>query len=271
MSEARSKNFMLSVATVMLGPRDKLHELNPAEHSIGLVKNYNLSGEKGTTDLTAGLMNDEVFSMVTSRSARSTMEVYEYTARNIAYGLGLAGYSIEEATGDAGKLTSVSVNNGDKTHNLAITKGSNPQDIANGDKISIRNPDDDNIIIAKVTDASGYATTGALVVEADIGTMTLPANSEVQRVTVLDIGGTEQQEEFAAKITGKLADGTWITLLCPRVKMASGFQAAFSQDNYGNIPFELKHLKVLAGEPFYADFKKGLGQIVKNATASYEG
>jgi hypothetical protein len=268
MSEAKSKNFMLSSATVMIGEREKLMELNPSEHSIGLVKNFNVNNDRSSTDLTAGVTNDLVFTMTTGSETRASMEMYEYTAKNMAYALGLSGFDISEVTGDPFIVNAIGTNNSDKTHDLVVTEGSTPQPLADGDMISIRFPDDDNIILAKATDTSGVSSTGALTVQVDIGAVIIPAGSVIQRVSVLELGTTEEQTELAAKVTGQLADGTWITLLNPRIKVSSGFAAAFSSENYGNMAFEWKNLKVLPGEPFYADYKGMAGKLLKDATAS---
>lgn len=268
MSQPKTKNFMLAVATVMLGPRELLMALNPEEHSIGLVKNYTVSVDRSSTDLTSGVQNDLVFSMVTQSDTRSTMEVYEYTAKNMAYGLGLFGYDLtEEDEGEPYVLTYAGVNNSDKTHELSVAINNDGQTLDVGSEVSIRYPDNDNIIIAKVTDASTLAA-GTLVVSCDIGAEVIPKGAVVQAVTILELGSTEEQAELAAKVTGQLADGTWVTILNPRVRMTSSFSAAFSSENYGNMPFEWRNLKVLPGEDFYADFKGMSGKLAKDAQAS---
>lgn len=258
---------MLAEATVMIGPKEDLMKLNPEEHSVGLVKNFTVTNDKTSTDLTAGVQNDLVFSMVTQSDTRSTMEVYEYTAKNMSYALGLQGYSMVEVTGNVYTMTVDGTNNSDKTHTLTVGVEADGQVLNNGDDISIRNPANDNIILAKVTDSSSLAT-GSLTITADIGDLVLPKESIIQRVSILELGSTEEQAELSAKVSGQLADGTWVTLLNPRVKMTSSFSAAFSADNYGNMPFEWRNLKLLPGQPFYADFKGMSGKLAKDATKS---
>lgn len=264
---AKSTNFMLAVATVMLGSRADLHKLNPDEHSLGLVKNFTVTNDKSSTDLNQGVQNDLVFSMVTQSDTRATMEVYEYTAKNMGYALGLAGYQMEELTGTPYVSSAAGVNGADKTHTISVDSPADGQAIVDDSYVSIRYPDNDNIIIAKVTDASSLGA-GSLVVTVDIGTDVIPAGSTVQAVTILELGSTKEPEELAAKVTGQLADGTWVTLLCPRVKLTSSFTAAFSADNYGNLPFEWRNLKVLPGEPHYAEFKGTSGKLAKDAVKS---
>lgn len=55
--EAKSTSFVLGTATVMIGPRADVFELTPEEHSIGLVKNFTLSGDPSYLDLTHGVRN----------------------------------------------------------------------------------------------------------------------------------------------------------------------------------------------------------------------
>jgi len=92
--EAKTNAFMLGSATVMLGPQADLFTLAPSTHSIGLVKNFTTSSEPQYTDLTQGVKNTIVYSVMTSNRIRAQMEVYEYTSKNIAYALGLNGSAL---------------------------------------------------------------------------------------------------------------------------------------------------------------------------------
>ena len=42
--EAKTDSFMLGAATVMIGAMADLYDLNPTDHSIGLVKNFSTLG-----------------------------------------------------------------------------------------------------------------------------------------------------------------------------------------------------------------------------------
>lgn len=267
MSQPKTNNFMLAAATVMIGPKEDLMKLNPEEHSIGLVKNYTVTNDKTSTDLNAGVQNDLAFTMVTSSDTRSTMEVYEYTAKNMAYALGLAGYEMQEVTGDVYTMTTEGTNNTDKTHTLTVDTPASGQALSDGQYVSIRNPLNDNIVLAKVTDASTLSS-GTLTVQVDLGDAVIPKKSVVQAVSILELGSTKEQAELSAKVSGQLADGTWVTVLNPRVKMTSSFSAAFSADNFGNMPFEWRNLKLLMGDTFYSEFKGISGKLAKDSTQS---
>lgn len=78
---AKSSEFLLSSATVMIGPMADLKKLNPAAHSIGLVKNMAVNIETSKTELTQGLSNDVVASVITGNTVTVAGEVYEYTAK----------------------------------------------------------------------------------------------------------------------------------------------------------------------------------------------
>ena len=74
--EAKTNAFMLGTATVMLGAQADLFDLNPTEHSIGLVKNFNLQVDQTYTELTQGVQNQIVFSVRTGNKVMNTMEAY---------------------------------------------------------------------------------------------------------------------------------------------------------------------------------------------------
>ncbi|TIT61156.1 MAG: hypothetical protein E5W90_32965, partial [Mesorhizobium sp.] len=69
---AKTNKFLLSTATVMLGALADLHKLNPAEHSIGLVKNFQLTGEAQFTELTQGIRNAVVMSVRTGEGLKTS-------------------------------------------------------------------------------------------------------------------------------------------------------------------------------------------------------
>ena len=57
---AKTKNFMLSTATVMIGPMADLHKLNPDEHSAGLVKNFQMTADPPFVGLGHGIKHNVV-------------------------------------------------------------------------------------------------------------------------------------------------------------------------------------------------------------------
>lgn len=91
---ARSESFNLGAATVMIGPKEKVFDLTPENDSIGLVKNFTFSSNDQYIDLTQGVRNTIVYSVKTGSEVTASMEVYEYTPKNLAYALGLEGFEL---------------------------------------------------------------------------------------------------------------------------------------------------------------------------------
>lgn len=262
--EARSTNFMLGTAEVMIGPRDKLYELNPEEHSLGLVKNFAAEANKEFTELGQGVQNTLVFSRTTGITSRCSCEAFEFTAKNLAYALSLDGSQFAPKPGTPRTLTAVSVNNSDGTHTLTVDTPTTPQNLSVGDYVTLREPQNDNITLAKVQ-SSGPT----LTVEVDVGnTKTFPAGTIVMAANLLAIGTNSEATEFAAKVYGQMGDGTWVTMFFPRVRITSGLSLAFQTDNYGNIPFEFRPMQLVAGDKYYAEFKGRMGHLVVDGAKS---
>lgn len=262
--DARTTNFMLGTAEVMIGPRDKLYELNPEEHSMGLVKNFVAEANKEYTELGQGVQNTTVFTRTTGSTNRASCEVYEYTAKNLAYALSLDGTQFGAKPGDPHVSTAESTNGADGTHTLSLNEPAEPQVLEVGDYVTLREPQNNNVTIAKVQSK----TASSLVVQVDVGTKEFPAGTLVQACNVLDVGTNSEATEYAAKVVGQLADGTWVSLFFPRVRITSGLSMAFQTDNYGNLPFEFRPMQPVAGDKFYADFRGRVAKLAMDAKAS---
>jgi len=267
MSEAKSNKFMLGVATVMIGPRAELYDLNPDTHSVGLVKNFTSEASKSRTDLTGGRTNEIIFTMTTGSTTRATFEMYEYTAKNMSYALGLSGASLVPTTGDPWVLTAVSTGTAG-AFTLVATVPATLQTIVNGGFVMVRQPSNNNILLAKVVDATGQST-GDIDIQLDPSfTGSLAIGTVISAVNVLEIGSTEGDTDLACKVSGQLADGTWVTLLYPKIRITSGLNLSFSTDNFNNIPFEFTPLKLFAGEDFYADFSGHSAKLLLDTVKS---
>lgn len=142
--EAKTTAFNIGTATVMIGPMEDVEKLTPEEHSIGLVKNFTTSSTDQYTDLTQGIQNDIVWSEKTGSDTTTTMEVYEYTAKNLAYALGLAASKMVESK--AHNLKSVSA-----TEVVVDAEGASADDYMEGDNIIIQSAaKEDEVFIGKV-------------------------------------------------------------------------------------------------------------------------
>jgi hypothetical protein len=249
--EAKTTNFMLGSATVMVGPQADLFNLNPAAHSIGLVKNFTLTQDPQYVELTQGVQNAIVDSALTSNKAKATMEVYEATAKNILYGLGLDGSTLT-ATGvkytptaavAAAAVTVIIAT--DLTSNFAI-----------GDWIKLQEGDD-KVHIAKLT-AVAFSTPNTTLTftgyPVPTGVTFAAATTKVSKQTQLSVGSNAAQPYLAAKVVGTLSNGEVMTLLIPKMRIVNGFSLAFSTEQYGNLPFEFTPYAQTASDPMYSKF-----------------
>lgn len=254
---AKSTRFMIGAATLMLGSQASLWNLNPANNSVGLVKNISISSEPTFTNLTQGPTNSLVYSMLTGNAVKIGAEVFEYSAQNLTYGLSLDGTGVVPQT-------IVTATNG-------ITDGS-PTPTANLIVVSTTGMTagmyvmidasvgtaDDNVIVRKIT----TVTDGTHLVLDKTITVDIPTAASVTVVNSVDVGSTNQTLPFlAAKIVGNLADGTPTAIYFPKVRVTKGFTMAFNSEQYGNLPYELEVYDLVSSDTFYADFPNSKSRL----------
>lgn len=253
--EAKTSAFLLSTATVMIGPRASLMALTPALHSIGLVKNVQVTTEPANVTLTQGLQNVEVSSVSTGNPARISAEIYEYTARNLAYGAGLdaTGVAYDEPVTPQSSTLATAIAAGGVT--VVLTAGGGTPYVV-GDFLVMQDTVNNDIVhVGKV--ASKATDTLTLVAAYTIPTTTVfaTATTIIYRVRNMQIGAVNSIAYFGIKIVGILPEsGEPITCLFPKCRVSKGIGLAFQSDNYSNIPFEFSPMAVLPADPFYADF-----------------
>lgn len=250
--EAKTSAFMLGTATVMIGAQSELFSLAPDTHAIGLVKNFTMTAEPGYTDLTQGVKNQIVYSVMTSNTVRAQMEVYEYTSKNIAYALGLNGGALAAATA----VTTLSSGIAALATTAVVTSAAG---LAVGDYIQIQEGTDDKTFFRKIT----AIVTNTLTLNAAIP-VAIANGSAVRKVNAVDIGSKTDQPFLSAKIVGSLADGTEIGILIPKIRITNGFTLGFVTDNYGNLPFEFTVYDLVATDPNYADFSGVQARLFTN-------
>lgn len=232
--EAKTTNFMLGDATVMIGAQADLFNLNPAAHSIGLVKNFALSADNQYVELTQGVKNTIVDSQITQSNIRANMEVYEATAKNLRYGLGLEGASLS-TTGDATALASSAT----ATDTTITLTGDVSANYSSGDWIEIKEGDD-KVHIAKLSAAPTVSTDTTLTF-ADFAIptgVTFTTAAKARKVAVTNAGSRENQPYFSSKVVGTLSNGEVVTMLIPKLRIVQGFNISFTSDQHGNMPFE---------------------------------
>jgi hypothetical protein len=255
---AKSTEFLLSSATVMIGPQNQLKSLNPAVHSIGLVKNMTITTETTKTELTQGVSNDVVSSIVTGNTVTVAGEVYEYTGKNIAYGLGLdatSGYEPKAAP------TPLAANVAAGALTFKVTGDVTSTYVA-GSFGYLQEGQDDQVHIFKISNAAFAAGETTVTIAAGYGVPTgvtfSSAAGRAALVHKIDADPSQANKSFAMKMTGVLPEGnTPVTVLFPKVKITKGFSLAFSTENFGNLPFEFSPYTPVPTDVGYdADFRQ---------------
>lgn len=240
--EAKTNSFMLGSATVMIGPQADLFTLAPSTHSIGLVKNFTSSSEPQYTDLTQGVKNTIVASVMTSNRVRAQMEVYEYTSKNIAYALGLNGSALSPITTSTTSSAAVTANA--TTITVAQVTG-----LAANDWVMIQEGTDDKVFYRRIVSIA----TNVLTLNAALP-VALTSGCTVQKVNQIDVGSSTDQPYLSAKVVGSLADGTEVGLLIPKLRITAGFTLGFTTDNFGNLPLEFTMYDLTSDDANYALF-----------------
>jgi hypothetical protein len=248
--EAITQKFMLGTATVMIGAQADLFNLNPAEHSIGLVKNFSISGQPAYTELTQGVKNSVVYSVMTGNPVTATMEVYEHTSKTLTYSLGLDGSALSASTVSTTTNADTPANPaGNAVIPVALVTG-----FAAGDWLQAQVPGQgDKLLVAQVKEIDDTAKT-ITVADAQSFSYALPMGTVVKKVNVIGVGSKADQPFLSAKIVGNLADGMPVALLIPKIRITGGFTLAFKTDAFGNLPYKFQPYDLTATDPFYADF-----------------
>jgi hypothetical protein len=252
--DAKTAEFLLSTATVMIGPQASVMALNPTDHSIGLVKNVMAEYNPTFVELTQGITGQTVMSVNTNSQSKVTCEVYEHTAANLAYGAGLDGSSFVQITTQYVLQTAIPT--GGTAVVLATDKGDDWSVGAYGVLASISSPDRIHVfkVASITTDTLTLDAAYSIPVSGGDETWTT-ADTTIYRVNSIGVGGQTSQPTFGAKIVGVMPDnGEPVTLIFPKVKITKGLSMAFTTKDFANMPFELTPYQLLPSDPFFADF-----------------
>lgn len=253
--EAKTNNFMLSTATVMIGAQSDLFNLNEAEHSIGLVKNYQMQSSPQFTDLRQGRTNSLVYSLMTENTVNASCEVYEYTETNLAYALGLNGASLTPLTASSTLASAVDgTSSPATTFDVQTGEGSNFAD----DQWILIDAGADQVTARQIDSIS----TDTITVKNGIN-VAIPAGATVKAVNPLNVGQKNLNNYFSAKVVGRLANDQPIAALFPKVKLTGGINLQFQTNDYGNLPFEMAIYDLVASDPFYSSFKDRQALLLK--------
>jgi hypothetical protein len=179
------------------------------------------------------------------------MEVYEYTAQNVAYGLGLAGTFPKQT------ISSTVDSEVSSGSDIDVAAGDGT-DFAVDDFIMIKNDSEDDFIIRQIT----AIATDTLTVNAAFAD-TVVAGATVLKVNSIGAGSKTEQPFYSAKIAGKLANGEPIVMLIPKLRIVQGFNLAFSSDDYANMPFEFTVYDLVDDDPHFAFFGGDTARIMR--------
>jgi hypothetical protein len=242
--EALTTNFMLSTATLMLGPQADMLDLQPSTHSLGLVKNIKIKSTPQFKELTQGIQNKVVYSVKTGSETMISGEIYEYTHRNLAYALGLNG-GVNSVSAPV-VTTSATATTASAT-TLSVTLGTGF--VANH-WILIADPVfTDRVYVRQVASVAANVLTLTTPLPATI----LPIGQIVSRVANTSIGDDSVgQLFFSAKIVGTTADDKPAAFVFPKVRITSGLDFNFVTDDFSNIPLELTIYDLVASDANFA-------------------
>lgn len=259
--EARSIDFLVGTATIMLGLPADLRNFRPETHSIGLVKNVKLMAEATYIELTQGLRNSVVHSVKTGEPVRASAEVYEFNASNWSYALGFSGYNVGIPALNAGSATITTVEalvpSGDILAPADVTGYddftlSTVTNFAVGDYVLIQVGYNDVVVPRRITTISGSVIT----VDAPIKNVAFPAGVTVNKCLVVPVGRKSEQPFLAAKIVGNMADGREIAIEIPKLRITKGFDITFQTSDYTNMPFEFAVYDQIPADNQYARFQE---------------
>lgn len=265
MADVKSPSFLIGNATVMLAPQaTDVFSLNPADHSIGMVKAVTVGMESDTIDLRNGILQNLVDQKKSGVRLNTTFEGYEFTAQNLFRAAGLTSVALQRRRGAltanaAAAATSLTIASdpipGDA--NTAIT--SNAQ-IPQGATLLVQRTGTPDFVFPVRTTA---ATTGAGPYVATISAiptgMSFAIGDRAWVVNEVDVGSQATEEFFCMKLAGTLSNyDVPLVLVFPKVKIMRGFNLNFSETDYSNMPFEIS--------PFFLSTSEATGRLAEIGT-----
>ena len=247
--EAKSIDFLVGTATIMLGEQADLRDFRPESHSIGLVKNVKLMAEASYIELTQGIRNSVVHSIKTGEPVRASCEVYEFNAANWSYALGFSGYNVVNTEFETTVTTLVpSSPTGLDTFDVVATTG-----YTVGDYVMVQVGYDDTVIPRKIV----AKTTSTVQFDAPIKNVAVPVGAKIRRCLVVSVGRKSEQPFLAAKIVGTMADNREIAIEIPKLRITKGFDITFQTSDYANMAFEFTvYDQVPIVDPQYTRFRE---------------
>lgn len=257
---ARSTNFMLGTAEVMVGPSADLYTLNGADHALGLVKNFQLASTPTNVNLPKGMKGSPSKVARAGNRVSAQMSLYEYTPKNISYILGLIQPTIN---------TAYSVLVQPAASNATTLTVADAAGFTAGETISVVFQD---VIVSRVIDS---VAAQVITLTDPIG-FTVPTGAVVMSAQAIDLGGVQTPPTYAMRVVGTLADNTPVEIQLPKVFFTSDLNALFSSDDFGYLDVFADCLECHVGDPLFEDFPHKSGKMIigsrpGNSVVSGEG
>lgn len=247
--EAKTDNFMLGTCTLMLGPLASLMALNVDDHSVGLVKEMAFKSTPAFTELTQGVKNSLVYSVMTGNDLAVDGQMFEYTTRNLAYAASLDGSTFADANFSSTVNAAYSAPVGPAILGAPTVTLASVVGLVAGMFLAFRMGTKDNVQVRKIVSIAGSVVTlnYGLPKAMAVG---VPVTANV----FMPMGGTDDQPFLSAKLVGQLANGRVVTILLPKVRLTAGLNVAFQTGDFQSMPVSLRIYDQLPTDPFYVDY-----------------
>lgn len=262
MADVQKSAFALSSATVMIAPAftTPVFDLTPAQHSVGMAQEVNITVDSSVTELLNGVAQVLVDSKRTGVRSSISANVFEMTAQNFMRAQANAGTPVVMRRGVltaalAAGAVSMTINS-DPVPGEATSAIATLADIPAGSTVLIQRPGGETDYVFP-TITSGVATGGPgagpytvpIATYAIPAGMTFPIGSRVWIVQQIGVANQDNDDLFGVKIVGTLSNfDRPLVAVFPKVRIVSGFTLAFSETAYGSMPWQMGPLQLSAGE-----------------------
>lgn len=253
-ANAKTNQFMIGDATIMVGAMADAFNLMPDKHGLGLTKNLAVRVETGSVDLTQGISQTPIFSVQNQFNTMASCEVYEYTARNLAYGLGIdaSGAAFDPLASNTGPFTLATPSAAAST-SVALSTGQGTT-FAIGDWVILQQSED-YVFAAKVT----AKTTDTLTIDRAIPTgltYAVAATTVFRARSIAAVGGRNTFLSLKAAVIMP-RDKRPVPVIFPKVRITRGFDLSLGSSDFSNLPFEFQPYPLTPEDALYSSFEPG--------------